>query len=62
MGQIVTSRNPEQVMNKHTVFPVDSDLRIRAGERRGNPKAWSVRGLPTYPMLWNFALSESDFM
>ena len=49
-------------MNKHTVFPVDSDLRIRAGERLGNPKAWSVHALPTYPMLWNFALTEPDFM
>jgi len=42
MGRIVTNRNPEQVMNKHAVFRVDSKLRIRIGERLGNPKTWAV--------------------
>jgi hypothetical protein len=62
MVRIVTSRNPEQAVNKGTVFRADSRLRIRGGERRGNPKDWSVLLAPTYPMLWKFSFPGSEFM
>jgi hypothetical protein len=37
-------------------------MRIRIGERLGNPKKWSVLDKPTYSILWKFAYDEPDFM
>jgi hypothetical protein len=62
MVRIVTSRNPEQAVNKRSVFRADSQLRIRGGERLGNPKNWSAPRAPTYPMLWKLASVEPEFM
>jgi hypothetical protein len=60
--RIVTSQNPEQAVNKRSVFRADSWLRIRGMERLGNPKSSSALHAPTYPMLWKFVPAEAEFM